>query len=384
MAALPLPPSARSREAFRLTAAAAIGRFELQVCRNCGAVQYPPREACHRCLSSALDWRLQPGGAELLAITTLRHSHDEFFRARLPIRLGLVRLDVGPTAVVYLAEGIAAPPARVRVSVRLDKSGRGVLVALPEVSLREGQSSRNGYLREMTCDPRGRRMLVADAGSALGVALVRALVDVGADVVWAGYSPAVAERSGLEDVPGGFEQVRVVSLDVTSDESVNVLAGQIGSQVDVLINNVDALPGTDLTSPSTETDTLVRLARAFAPAMQATSRAAPVSSPLLAWVNLLSFSGRTASCGASSSARRASNAAAYSFSQSLRAQMRPAGIRVVDVFPGPQEPVALARAIVEALQEGIEDLYPGELAQDWLARWCNNPEVPELGPAADR
>ena len=42
-----LPPGARSRVALGLTAAAAEGRFELQVCVDCGAVQYPPREACH-------------------------------------------------------------------------------------------------------------------------------------------------------------------------------------------------------------------------------------------------------------------------------------------------------------------------------------------------
>jgi hypothetical protein len=41
-----LPPAARSRVALGLTAAAALGRFELQQCRECGMVQYPPREAC--------------------------------------------------------------------------------------------------------------------------------------------------------------------------------------------------------------------------------------------------------------------------------------------------------------------------------------------------
>ena len=46
-----LPPFARGRTALGMTAAAAEGRFELQVCRRCQAVQYPPRDACHRCLS---------------------------------------------------------------------------------------------------------------------------------------------------------------------------------------------------------------------------------------------------------------------------------------------------------------------------------------------
>jgi uncharacterized OB-fold protein len=77
-AAMLLPPAARSRVALGLNAAAAKGRFELQVCRNCGAVQYPPREACHRCLGSNLDWTLQDGAGELISETLLFHSHDEF------------------------------------------------------------------------------------------------------------------------------------------------------------------------------------------------------------------------------------------------------------------------------------------------------------------
>ena len=49
-----LPPWARGRTALAMTAAAAEGRFELQVCQRCQAVQYPPRDACHRCLSPQL------------------------------------------------------------------------------------------------------------------------------------------------------------------------------------------------------------------------------------------------------------------------------------------------------------------------------------------
>ena len=63
-----LPPFARGRTALGMTAAAAEGRFELQVCQRCQAVQYPPRDACHRCLSSQLDWTAQ-GGEGVLRFT---------------------------------------------------------------------------------------------------------------------------------------------------------------------------------------------------------------------------------------------------------------------------------------------------------------------------
>ena len=40
-------------------------------------------------------------------------------------------------------------------------------------------------------------------------------------------------------------------------------------------------------------------------------------------------------------------------------------------------PSALATAIVKALKEGVEDVYPGEVAQEWLERWRDNPKVLE-------
>ena len=112
-----LPPAARSRVALGLTAAAALGRFELQQCRECGMVQYPPREACQQCLSTQLQWKLQGDGGELVAKTVLHHSNDLFFRERLPWRLGLIKLDCGPTVVAHLHESVAK---RVRVRAMLD------------------------------------------------------------------------------------------------------------------------------------------------------------------------------------------------------------------------------------------------------------------------
>ena len=75
--------------------------------------------------------------------------------------------------------------------------------------------------------------------------------------------------------------------------------------------------------------------------------------------------------------------------------MRPAGIRVVHLFPGPIDddwnqnlpppklsPDALAAAIVKALRDGVEDVYPGDVAQEWQARWRDDPRVLERELAA--
>jgi hypothetical protein len=40
-------------------------------------------------------------------------------------------------------------------------------------------------------------------------------------------------------------------------------------------------------------------------------------------------------------------------------------------------PGALAKAVVNALRDGVEDIYPGDVAQEWLARWQENPKVLE-------
>jgi uncharacterized OB-fold protein len=107
------------------------GRLALQRCSVCGAVQYPPRELCASCLTDALEWHVsdrEPG--KVLATTLLHHSHEAQFRARLPLWVGLVRLDAGPTAVCFVPEGCAAG-THVLVSARTDDVGRPVLSAAP-------------------------------------------------------------------------------------------------------------------------------------------------------------------------------------------------------------------------------------------------------------
>jgi NAD(P)-dependent dehydrogenase (short-subunit alcohol dehydrogenase family) len=91
----------------------------------------------------------------------------------------------------------------------------------------------------------------------------------------------------------------------------------------------------------------------------------------------------------------ASQAAALSLAQCLRAELAPAGVRVINVFPGPIDdewnqtlpppkiaPARLAADIIAALRGGAEDVYPGDVAQDWLERWRDNPKALERELAA--
>lgn len=394
-----LPPGARGRVALGLTAAAAEGRFELQACDNCGTVQYPPREVCHKCLSAALRWRAQSGEGELLGSTTLHHSNDLFFRERLPWRLGLVHLDAGPTLMVHLHGEVGDAPQRVRVGARLDRAGQAVLIGFPN----EGSPhmADDKMLREMTSDPKFRKVLVTDGKTEVGQALVRALVKAGADIVWVGHAePWKKLGDGLDDI-SALPQVTLVPLDLTNGRQVTELAGSIGGKVDIVINNAEvhrtfgigARRGTDVAKAEMDINYfgLLRLAQEFGPALK--GRSADGATGATAWVNLLSI--YALSNFPPHGTFSASKAAAHSLAQCLRAEMRPAGIRVINVFPGPIDdewnqhtpppklaPTALANAIVKALRDGVEDVYPGDVAQEWLERWRDNPKVLERELAA--
>jgi NAD(P)-dependent dehydrogenase (short-subunit alcohol dehydrogenase family)/uncharacterized OB-fold protein len=393
-----LPPGARGRVALGMTAAAAEGRFELQVCKDCQAVQYPPREACHRCLSPRLNWREQDGRGQLLATTTLHHSNDLFFRERLPWRLGLVKLDAGPTLMVHLHGEVGDAPQPVRVGARLDRAGQAVLIGFPQEE--SVHMADDKMLREMTSDPKFRKVLVTDGKTAAGQALVRALVKAGADIVWVGHAEPWKKFGGLDDITA-LPQVTLVPLDLTNPRSVTELAGEIGGKVDIVISNAEvhrtygigARRGTDVAKAEMDINYfgLLRLAQEFGGALK--GRAADGVTSATAWVNLLSI--YALSNFPPHGTYSASKAAAYSLAQCLRAEMRPAGIRVLNVFPGPIDdewnqnmpppklaPEALASAIVKALRDGVEDVYPGDVAQEWLERWRDNPKVLERELAA--
>ena len=97
---------------------------------------------------------------------------------------------------------------------------------------------------------------------------------------------------------------------------------------------------------------LLRLAQEFGPAMR--GRGADGQNHAVAWVNLLSVF--ALSNFPSHGTFSASKAAAWSLSQCLRAEMAAAGIRVLNVFPGPID------------DEWNQQLPPPKIAPQRLAR----------------
>ena len=388
-----LPPDRRSRVALGLVRAAALGRLELQRCAGCGAIQYPPREACVRCLSEELEWTLMSGQGELVSETTLHHSQELFFRERTPWRLGWCVSTEGASLVVHLDERCGPAPSPVIVEAVLDRAGQAALVAKP--ADRETSLADEPKLRDMTSDPRFRKVLVTDAKSPVGQAVVKAVLEAGADQVWAGHCEPWKNPPGWPDI-AELPKTTLVPLDVTDTKSVNELAAELGFKVDIVINTAEhhrtfglfGRTGVETARAEMETNCfgLLRLAQAFGPVMQ--SRGADGASSAVAWVNLLSI--YALSNFPQHATYSASMAAALSVSQALRAEMRHAGIRVINMFPGPIDdewnqlllppklaPSAVARAIVGALKGSVEDVYPGDIAQDWLARFRDNPKALE-------
>lgn len=383
-----LPPRARSRRAIAFSTAAAQGRFALQTCADCKCVIYPPRELCPKCWSMDLEWGDIAEGGELLSETTLHTSVNTYFRERMPWRIGTIRLDAGPVVLAHV-HGDVKPCARVRMIARTDKSGQGVLMALPDKET--ANMADDKQLRELTCDPKHRRVLVTDGRTELGQRMAAALAKAGAAKIFVGVAENWRPFEGSEalaKVPGA----EIMPLDVTDTVSVNELAGEIGGKTDILVNTAEyvrpgsALQREGILTARDEMETnyfgLMRLVQAFGPAMQ--SRGADGDVSACAWVNLLSVYALTnwPVYGTTT----ASQAAAYSLSQCLRAEFAGSGVKVVNVLFGPLEeswrqplpppkvtPQRLADTVVHALREGIEQLTIGPVAEDIVRRFREDP-----------
>lgn len=386
------PQAARSRTALHLVAAAAEGHFALQVCQACGKVAYPPRDACPACLSDRLAVRdVDPAGT-LLAETTIRVPSDVHFRERAPWRTGIVELDAGPVVVAHL-HGDVAEGDRTRLALMIDRSGAPVMVTLPREET--ANMADDPMLRELTSDPKYRRALVTDGRHAIGQAVAKALADAGAEIVFVGI-PAPWKPFPGEAALRAIEAVEIVPLDLTDSDSVEEWAKQDGHRVDILVNTAEHVrPGGmvdrhGVTVAREELEVrylgLMRLAQAFGPVMRA--RGADGARSATAFVNVLSVYALTnwPAYGAQS----AVDAACLSATQSLRAELAPGGIRVMNVFTGPTDtewyqtvpppkvsPAALARALVDGLKRGLEDVYVGDVAIDIRDRFRDDPKALE-------
>lgn len=210
----------------------------------------------------------------------------------------------------------------------------------------------------------GSVALVTGSNRGIGAAIVEALLQAGVKRVYA------AARTPS---PATSPNVIPVALDITNAADIAAAAKTCGD-VQILVNNAGiasgqrALKTDDADAAEREMRVnyfgLLKMSRAFAPVLTANGGGAIV--------NLLSILGRVSMPQAGS--YFASKAAAFSLTQSLRAELP--GTLVIGVMPGFVDtdmvanvqapklaPAEVGAAVVKALREGTEDVYPGSAAE---------------------
>jgi NAD(P)-dependent dehydrogenase (short-subunit alcohol dehydrogenase family) len=247
----------------------------------------------------------------------------------------------------------------------------------------------------MTCDPKFRRVLITDGRTVVGQAMAKAFSDAGASIVFVGLANPWKPFPGMGSLRK-IERVEIVPLDVTDTESVTELADQNGARIDIVVNTAEHIRAggvvdrRGLTIAREEIDVrylgLLRLAQAFGPILR--FRGTDGVNSAAAFVNLLSVHAlmNWPAYGSYS----ATEAACLSAAQCMRAELRPGGVKVLNVFFGPLEiewfqtvpppkvtPATLANAVVRALQHGLEDVFVGDIAEDIRQRLAVNPKALE-------
>jgi NAD(P)-dependent dehydrogenase (short-subunit alcohol dehydrogenase family) len=217
--------------------------------------------------------------------------------------------------------------------------------------------------------------LVTGANRGIGRALVEALL--AANVV-----KIYATTRGLQKENGTHNDPRVVplSVDVTDQQSIAAIVEQ-ADDVTLLINNAGVLDfGSVLDAPqqafernfATNFYGVLAMSRAFAPVIERNHGGAIVN--ILTLVALASMPGL--------GVYNASKAAAWSLTQSLRAGLANRAIGVYGVFPGAVDtdmlagvempktsPADVATAIVAAISNDVEDIFPDPMSRSLYEAW---------------
>jgi len=221
--------------------------------------------------------------------------------------------------------------------------------------------------------------LVTGANRGLGRALVLRLLERGAAKVYA----TARDPKSLAELTKRDARVVSLALDVTNETSVDT-AAEAAKDVRLLINNAGVLASFDLLQA--ETDALRRdLEVNFFGALRTTRAFLPALEDGGAIVNVLTVASLASM--PMIGGYGASKAATFSMTQSLRGQLAPRGISVHGVFPGPIDtdmirsfempktsPEDVAKAIVEGVAKGAEDIYPDPMSQDAGALWERAPK----------
>lgn len=223
--------------------------------------------------------------------------------------------------------------------------------------------------------------LVTGSNRGIGMEIVRALVGAGVKGVYAAMrDPAKGEALFADS------RVTPVALDVT-DEELIATAVESCNDVDLLINNAGVnlrtgfIAAKDLENARRELEVNYfgpfRMCRAFAPVLAANGGGMIV--------NVISSLAQV--CIPEMGSLCASKGAYFLLTQGVRAELRANGTHVMAVFPGSVKtdmvpygeamPEDIAAAIVEAIGDEVEDLYPSDQARRMMMELKQDPKAVE-------
>jgi len=216
-----------------------------------------------------------------------------------------------------------------------------------------------------------KTILITGANRGIGRALVEEALKRGAKRVYAGTRGALQHAD---------KRVTPLTLDVTNAAQIRAGADEIDC-LDILINNAGVSPFDDLSDRRVlEQQLAINLfgpydvTQAFLPLLTRSRGAI---------VNILSLSSLAAV--PFSPAYSVSKAAAFSLSQSLRVLLAGRGVSVHRVLPGPVDtdmtrdlnipkasPESVARAILDGVEKGGEEIFPDPMSESVAEGWRNS------------
>jgi NAD(P)-dependent dehydrogenase (short-subunit alcohol dehydrogenase family) len=215
-----------------------------------------------------------------------------------------------------------------------------------------------------------KAILVTGANRGIGRALVEEFLTRGASCVYAGTRQPLAHYD---------QRVTAVLLDVTNGTHIARAVERVAS-LDVLVNNAGVFGFDDLGDRTALEEQLAvnlfgtySVTQAFL-ALLSQSRGAIVNNVSLSAIASVPVS----------PAYSISKAAAFSLTQSLRALLAGRGVKVHGVLTGPTDtymtrdlhipkasPEVVARGICDAVENGVEDIFPDPMSQALAELWNN-------------
>ncbi len=222
---------------------------------------------------------------------------------------------------------------------------------------------------------KGSVALVTGTNRGVGRATVKVLIEQGAAKVYA----TARDASKIADLAAAYPgKVEALALDVTKPEQVSAAAAR-ARDVTLLINNagVNKMKGFIATDSNDHARAemeanyfgTMSMCRAFAPVLKANGGGAII--------NVISIAGRLTIPMLGSYC--ASKWALFSLTQGVRAELAKQGTFVVSVNPGAidtdmakgmdmakLDPADVARQSLKAMEDGVEDIYVGDMAQGMI------------------